>query len=290
MTHIQATTKLLAVIGSPISHSLSPIMHNAAIAHLGIDYAYLPLEIEIQNLASAVEGLARINNFAGFNLTIPHKQEIMPLLTQVTAIAQAVGAVNTVKRTEKGWIGTNTDVAGFLAPLRKLDRDWQKTPVVILGNGGAARAVVAGCLELGCPMIHVVGRDQTKLQQFQQQVTAQMHDYNLRVHAWASLDTLLEVAGLVVNTTPLGMGKDVLGSPLTSSQITKLPPQAIVYDLVYNPRQTKLLQLAKGQGLAEINGLEMLLHQGALALEFWVDIPAPIKIMQLALEEVLTRA
>jgi len=290
MLHIPANTKLLAVIGAPISHSLSPIMHNAAIAHLGLDYTYLPLEVEIQNLASAVEGLATIKNFVGFNLTIPHKQEIMPLLREISTIAQTVGAVNTVKRTEKGWIGTNTDVAGFLAPLPKLNRDWQKTAVLILGNGGAARAVVVGCLELGCPMIHVVGRDQTKLQQFQQQVNAQMRGYNLRVHPWASLDTLLEFAGLVVNTTPLGMGKDVLGSPLTSSQIAKLPPQAIVYDLIYNPRQTKLLQLAKEQGLAEINGLEMLLHQGALALEFWLDIPAPIKIMQLALENALTRA
>jgi shikimate dehydrogenase len=284
---IKGTTKLLAVIGSPISHSLSPIMHNAAIAHLGLDYAYLPLEIEIENLAIAMQGLATIKNLVGFNLTIPHKQEIIPLLTDITAIAKAVGAVNTVKLVPGGWLGTNTDVAGFLTPLQKLDRDWQKTAVVILGNGGAAKAVVAGCLELGCPKIDVVGRDPAKLNQFHQQVTAQMRNHNLRVHSWSNLDSLLEVAGLLVNTTPIGMGKSFTESPLSQIQIGNLPSQAIVYDLIYNPSPTRLLQLAKSEGLMVIDGLEMLLNQGALALEFWLEVPAPLEIMAAALKNAL---
>jgi shikimate dehydrogenase len=170
-------------------------MHNAALAEMGMDYVYIPLPIAIENLGMATAGLMAIDAVQGFNLTIPHKQEIMPLLAQVSEIAQTVGAVNTVKRVGDNLVGTNTDVEGFLVPLRKLARNWQNTPVLILGSGGAARAVVVACIELGCQVVHVVGRDKVKMKRFQAQMTQQIGSYSLRVHTWASLDNLLEVAG-----------------------------------------------------------------------------------------------
>jgi shikimate dehydrogenase len=144
---ISGTTKLLGVIGNPVTHSLSPVMHNAALAELGSDFVYVAFPVVAEELEAAIAGFAAIG-VQGFNITIPHKQAIMPLLQDISDDARAVGAVNTVWRTEQGWSGTNTDVFGFMAPLKSL-KDWAGKTAVVLGNGGAARAVVAGCTRLG---------------------------------------------------------------------------------------------------------------------------------------------
>ena len=280
--NILGTTRVLGIMGFPVSHSLSPVMHNAAIAAMGLDYAYIPLPIAIDHLPSAIAGLKAVQSIQGFNLTIPHKVEVMPLLDEILPIANSVGAVNTVKRVGDRWVGTNTDVAGFLAPLKQMSHDWANTPALILGSGGAAKAVVAACLELGCPMIHVVGRDPKKLKKFHGTMTSQLHDYNLRVHPWASLPHLLEVVGIVINATPVGMAHDP-NTPISEAELALLPDHAIAYDLIYTPRPTKFLQLAAARGLMAIDGLEMLIHQGAIALEFWLEQPVPIEIMRRAL-------
>ncbi|PZO41113.1 MAG: shikimate dehydrogenase [Pseudanabaena frigida] len=279
---VLGTTKILGVMGFPVSHSLSPVMHNAAIAAMGLDYVYVPFPIAVEQLSTAIAGLKAIQSIQGFNLTIPHKIEVLPLLDEVTPIAKAVGAVNTVKRVDDRWIGTNTDVAGFLEPLKQLQCDWKNMPAVILGSGGAAKAVVAACLELGCPVIHVVGRDPKKMKKFHGTMTSQLHDYNLRVHPWASIPHLLEVAGIVINATPIGMAGD-LNTPISELEIAILPDRAIAYDLIYTPRPTKFLQLATARGLRAIDGLEMLINQGAIALEFWLDRTVPIETMRQAL-------
>ena len=279
---ILGTTKILGVMGFPVSHSLSPVMHNAAIAAMGLDYVYVPLSIPVQNLPAAIAGIKAIESVQGFNLTIPHKVEVIPLLDEVMPIALAVGAVNTVKRVGDRLVGTNTDVAGFLEPLKQLQCDWKNMPAIILGGGGAAKAVVAACLELGCPMIHVVGRDPKKLKKFHGTMTSQLRDYNLRVHPWSSIPHLLEVVGIVINATPIGMGSDP-HTPITEAEMALLPSHAIAYDLIYTPRPTKFLQMASARGLKAIDGLEMLIHQGAIALEFWLDQPVPIDVMRQAL-------
>jgi len=283
---LKGTTQILGIIGDPVTYSLSPTMHNAAFAELGVDYAYLPFRTAEVNLVQAVQGLGAIANVRGFNVTIPHKEAILPLLHGVTDIARAVGAVNTVKREGEGWLGTNTDVAGFLAPLAQLQRDWSQTPVLVLGSGGAAKAVVAACLQLGCPAIHVIGRDHKKMRRFYSEMTAQLRDFNLRVHTWQSVSSIVEVVGLVVNATPLGMASQP-ESPLSAEQIKLLPQGAIAYDLIYTPRPTQFLQLARQAGYAVIDGLEMLLHQGCAALEFWLERPAPTDRMRQALLEAL---
>jgi shikimate dehydrogenase len=286
MHQVRGTTKILGVMGSPVTHSLSPVMHNAAIAVLGLDYVYVPLPVAIADLATAVNGLKAIGAVQGFNLTIPHKQEIIPLLDSVSDTARAVGAVNTVKREGDNWIGTNTDIAGFLVPLLKLERNWQNTEALVLGCGGAAKAVVAACAQLGCAVVHVVGRDRAKLERFEREISPHFNKLDLRVHEWSSLSGLLEIAGIVINTTPIGMSSGMASNPDTpigNTQMQLIPLGAIAYDLVYTPRPTQFLKLATAQGLVAIDGLEMLLHQGAIALEFWLGRQAPIEVMQQAL-------
>jgi shikimate dehydrogenase len=285
---ITGQTQLLGVIGDPIAHSLSPVMHNAAIARLSLDYAYLPFAVKPSALSDALAGFAAIG-LQGFNVTIPHKQAILPLLTEVSETARVIGAVNTVWRTATGWSGTNTDMIGFLAPLHDLTRDWTATIAVVLGNGGAARAVVAGCHQLGCAEIHVLGRDAAKLADFHQSWGNSAIAQNLHVHTWDKLPNLLPQAGLLVNTTPIGMHPDIERSPLSPAEIDRLPAMLIAYDLIYTPSPTLLLQQAQNRGLVAIDGLEMLVQQGAAALQIWLQQPVPIAVMRQALNQHLER-
>jgi shikimate dehydrogenase len=293
MPQITGTTKLLGVIGNPIAHSLSPVMHNAAIAKLGLDYAYVAFPVTPPNLATAIDGFAAIG-IVGCNVTIPHKQAIIPLLAEITPLAQAVGAVNTIWKTDKGWQGTNTDVAGFIAPLEAIERDWGNTTAVILGNGGAARAVVAGCHQLGCGEIQVVGRDEAKLEDFRDswegvelavngQSTPRL--VKLQTHLLNELATLIDRENLLlINSTPIGMHPEINTSPVGEELMLKLKAGAIVYDLIYTPRPTKFLQLAqRTEGVIAIDGAEMLVRQGAVALELWLKQSAPVEVMRQAL-------
>ena len=286
---ITGSTRLLGVMGHPVEHSLSPIMHNAAIAHLGADFVYIPLPVAPDNLPKAIAGLEALG-VRGFNLTIPHKQAIMPMLAEVSELAQAIGAVNTVWWTPQGWSGTNTDVAGFLAPLEALGRDWRSTTAVVLGNGGAARAVVAGCGQLGCQTTYVVGRSADKLAQFQQSWQGSPLAGNLQVRPWEQLADCLAEADLIVNTTPIGMTPHPDASPLDAALAAQIRPGAIAYDLIYTPSPTRFLQQAEAQGAIAIDGLEMLICQGAAGLEIWLEQPVPVAVMRQALHQHLGRA
>ncbi|MBW4688992.1 MAG: shikimate dehydrogenase [Komarekiella atlantica HA4396-MV6] len=282
---ITGKTKLLGVIGHPVEHSLSPVMHNAAIAQLGLDYIYLPFPIKPENLEIAIAGFAAID-VVGFSVTIPHKQTILPLLSEITPIAQAIGAVNTVSRQNHRWVGTNTDIEGFIAPLQTTyKQDWSQKAAVILGNGGAARAVVAGCHQLGFAKIHVVGRNIQKLQEFRNSWGNSPVAKNLQVHTWDALIKLIPQANLLVNTTPIGMYPKVDESPLSGEEIEKLPPGAIAYDLIYIPKPTQFLQQAQSQGAIAIDGLEMLVQQGVAALKIWLQSETlPVEVMRQALQ------
>lgn len=282
---ITGKTKLLGVIGYPIEHSLSPVMHNAAIAQLGIDYVYLPFPIKPEDLHTAIQGFAAIG-VVGFSVTIPHKQAILRFLSAVEPIAQAVGAVNTVIKKNNSWIGTNTDIEGFLAPLQAHQQNWSQKIAVILGNGGAARAVVAGCAKLGCPEIHVVGRNVQRLRDFSQSWENSPLQVNLNVHRWDELPELIPQADLLVNTTPIGMYPKIDESPLSAAEMANLSSQAIAYDLIYTPNPTKFLQQAQQIGVTAIDGLEMLVQQGAAALKIWLQRESvPVDVMRQALQK-----
>ena len=279
-------TQVLGIIGHPIEHSLSPPMQNAALTQLGIDAVYVPFAVEPQALETAMNGLWSLG-IQGFNVTIPHKQTVIPHLATVADISQAVGAVNTVWRTDQGWAGTNTDITGFIAPLQQSDRDWSQSRVVILGNGGAARAVVAGCVTLGCPEIWLVGRSADKLQQFVHSWQGSPLQPSLRTCLMAELDAVLSSTTLLVNTTPVGMHPQVNAAPVTSAQMALLPTDAIAYDLIYTPSPTQFLQLATQRGLDTFDGTEMLVQQGAAALHIWTQQSPPIDLMRQTLRSQL---
>ncbi|WP_030007488.1 shikimate dehydrogenase [Picosynechococcus sp. NKBG042902] len=285
---ILGTTKLLGVIGDPVKHSFSPIMHNAAIAELGVDYVYLAFPVAAAALKAALDGFWAID-LQGFSITIPHKQAIMAHLEAIAPEAELVGAVNTVWRTETGWQGTNTDVAGFVAPLQALERDWSNVTPVILGNGGAARAVVVGCHQLGCPQIHVLGRDPKKLAQFSESWQNTPLAGKVQTHLWGDRQRLIPQAQLLVNATPIGMFPQVDASPVSDELMANLPPGAIAYDLIYTPSPTQFLKQAQTQGAAIIDGSEMLVQQGAIALEKWLGQPVPVDTMRQALLNHLAR-
>jgi shikimate dehydrogenase len=280
---VTGKTQVLGIIGHPIAHSLSPPMQNAALQQLGWDGIYVPFAVPPGQVETALQGLWALG-VLGFNVTIPHKQAVMPALVEVTPLAQAVGAVNTVWRQETGWAGTNTDVLGFMAPLQAGDTPWTQQRAVILGNGGAARAAVAGCCELGCGEIWVVGRDATKLQTFADNWQTSPLQPPLKTALWAQLPELLPEAGLLVNTTPLGMHPHTDKSPVEAEALALLPDQAIAYDLIYTPSPTNFLQLAAARGLQTFDGVEMLVQQGAAGLEIWVQQSPPIATMRQALK------
>ncbi len=288
MVQITGATKLLGVMGYPIEHSLSPVMHNAALKALAnqhaqdfLEYVYIPWSVTADALPTVVSSLGELG-CRGFNITIPHKQAIIPLLAKTTSIAKTVGAVNTVWSTASGWAGTNTDVQGFLAPLQTMNRDWSTITPCILGCGGAARAVLAGCAQLGCPQVHIIGRQRPKLETLQA-IGATSLSLEIHIHLWEDLINILPLAALLVNTTPVGMSPHPQASPLSAADIKQLPIDAVVYDLIYNPNPTRLLALTQASDRTAITGVEMLVQQGAAALSIWIDQPAPVDIMREAL-------
>ncbi|MEO1133053.1 MAG: shikimate dehydrogenase [Cyanobacteria bacterium J06639_1] len=283
---IRGSTQLFGLIGHPVSHSLSPAMHNAALTALGIDAAYVPFPVAPRHLEQAIAGLEAIG-VGGFNITIPHKQAVLPLLKSASDTARAVGAVNTVYRLpDGGWGGRNTDVEGFTRPLPALN--WRGRKALVLGSGGAARAVIQGCLQLGFAAVRVVGRSGARLSLLE----TEWPDF-VRPILWNDVGSVLADSDLVVNATPVGMHSDsdreaISKSPISEADIAQLPDAAIVYDLIYTPRPTRLLSLAKKRGLLAIDGLEMLVQQGAIALSLWLgDREVPVGVMREAAERSL---
>ncbi len=287
MQLITGKTKLLGIIGDPVEHSLSPVMHNAAIASLGLDYIYVPFPVKQGDLSRALSGFTAVD-LLGFSITIPHKQDIIPLLTEISDDAANIGAVNTVWRTATGWKGTNTDAVGFIAPLKTMSRNWAQVTPVVLGNGGAARAVIAGLTNLGCREIHVVGRNPDKLARFYQSWShAPKITSLLKIHNWDNLSSLIPATDLLINTTPVGMSPHVDASPVEEKLMQKLKANAIAYDLIYTPNPTQFLKLAQAQNAITIDGLEMLVQQGVAALEIWLQQPVPVDVMRDSLKEYL---
>ena len=269
------STALVGVLGDPVRHSLSPAMHNAALAALGLDWVYLALPVAAADLTTVVAALEAMD-CRGLNVTIPHKQAVADLASELSPLARRLGAVNTlVRRPQGGWLGTNTDVEGFLAPLGA--GDWQGRRAVVLGCGGSALAVLAGLEQLGFGSIAVAGRNATALAALQAGCREWLPA--LEPLAWTTADDeqllqALAQADLVVNCTPVGMAstRDPMAanrSPLAAAALDRLRPGSGVYDLIYTPRPTALLRGAAERGCRTWDGLEMLVQQGAAALRLW---------------------
>jgi shikimate dehydrogenase len=285
----------VGVLGDPVHHSLSPVMQNAALQAMGLDWVFLALPAPATELATVVRGLEAMD-CRGLNVTIPHKHSVAALTRELSPLAQRLGAVNVlVPMAGGGWHGTNTDVEGFCAPLRRGGASWSGKRAVVLGCGGSARAVVAGLVELGFAEIHLAGRRPEALEAFLADCRAWAPQ--LQALPWASdspaLADVLAAADLVVNTTPVGMASAsnpaaAEACPLSKPELSALQPSCCVYDIIYTPRPTQLLQRAAARGCHSLDGLEMLVEQGAAALRLWSGrSDVPVAVMRQALLEQL---
>jgi shikimate dehydrogenase len=283
---IDGETQLVGLIGWPVGHSLSPAMHNAAFATLGLNWRYVPLPVRPERLADAVRGLAALG-FRGVNVTAPHKVAIMSLLDAVDESARLVGAVNTIQiDVQAGHLtGLNTDGRGFLADL--MASEMLPAPgarVIVLGAGGAARAVGAALIQSGA-RVTFVNRTLSHAEGLVGALRAARPEADVRAVAVGSLPSVSGEAALIVNTTPLGMWPDTESTPWPES--VPLPPDASVYDTVYRPVETRLVREARLARLRATGGIGMLVRQGAAALTLWTGHAAPLDVMRAACDAAL---
>jgi shikimate dehydrogenase len=271
--------KHYAVIGHPIEHSLSPGMHNAGYNALGIEAEYQRFDVEPSHLAEAVEGLWALG-FSGWNVTLPHKEQIIPLLDTLTPQAKRAGAVNTVKIQEGERIGHNTDGDGFVRSVEGELKGFKGKKAVLLGAGGASKGIALALAEQGM-QLHILNRTLEKAR-----VLAQVIQREGGTATWGGFapGDWLEDVDLLVQTTSAGLH----GEPFPFS-VRGISEQALVVDIIFNPKETAFLLEAKEQGCRTLNGLGMLLYQGALAWEFWLGGQAPVEAMRQALQEQLIR-
>jgi shikimate dehydrogenase len=264
---ISGHAKLAGIAGWPIAHSLSPTLHGYWIAEHKLDAAYVPLAIQAEDFASALSLLPKLG-FRGINVTLPHKEAAFRLTTEHDAAAIATGAVNTVVFENGRAHGRNTDVHGFLAMARDSGiTSLASKTAVVLGAGGASRAVVASLLSLGAAKIHVVNRTPEKAH-----ALARFFGERVSAADWNGMRGCLAQAAALVNTTSLGMK----GEPPLDIDLTPLPAHSTVVDIVYRPLETPLLARAKARGLKTLDGLGMLLHQAQPGFAAWFGVEAKV--------------
>lgn len=278
----------LAIIGYPLGHSLSPAMHNASLRELGIEGSYIALETPPETLEKRIE-FFKNEKFNGFNVTIPHKVEIIKFLDNIDNFVKNVGAVNTVIIDENNkFYGYNTDVYGFVYAIpENLRKNFRGQKAAIIGAGGAARAVLAGLTEMDLQEISILARNIEKSLDLQKMILKNFPHIKIN---FLLLDDNVDLSDccIVVNTTPLGMqGKYEDISPLNQDTIATLPKNAFVYDIVYKPQKTKFIEYAENQGLNTLNGLDMLILQGAKSFELWTGQKPSVKIIKNSLFDFL---
>jgi len=262
---ITGAARLAGIMGWPIAHSRSPALHGFWLTEHGIDGAYVPLAVHPDRLEQALRALPALG-FRGCNLTIPHKQAALKVMDRVDPFAQRIGAMNTVIVGDDGTLeGSNTDVFGFRENLREQAPDWRADygPAVVLGAGGSARAVTAALSAMGVREIRLVNRTLDRARKLADDLAETGRE--ITAHPWKARAALLGGAGILVNTTSLGMDKE----PALDIDLAALPPAAVVVDIVYVPLETNLLAAARRRGNPAVDGLGMLLHQGRPGFAAW---------------------
>ncbi|MBN2797033.1 MAG: shikimate dehydrogenase [Clostridia bacterium] len=251
---INGKTKLLCLLGSPVSHSFSPLMHNAACERLELNASYLAFDIERDKIQIALEGLKSMN-FIGCNVTSPYKVEVMPYLNVIDPIAKEIGAVNTIAYKNHQLIGYNTDVEGFIESFKQRNIPLENKKIAVLGSGGASKAVIIGLKYQRVKSIDLYSRT----------INESNNDW-LTYKNYDNFD--YDAYDIIVNCTPLGMGKHIKLSPIDTSLITR--KDIVLYDLIYNPYETVFLKNGPHDAI-KINGLDMLIHQGIFAYKYWFE-------------------
>lgn len=271
---LNSKTELYAVIGDPISHSLSPKIHNKIFRELQQDKAYISLRVPSSELREALSVLKY--NFKGFNITIPHKEAIIPYLDEIDPSARLYGAVNTVK-VEAGLLkGYNTDGYGFIKSLQSIDTEVDGKEVLVLGAGGAARVIAFELLSRGCT-VTIANRNIEKASQLRDQLLVSTPNSKVNI---LTPSKITNNYFCIVNTTPVGMAPLEEDTPIENKGVLKATE--LVYDLIYNPYKTKLLQEAEAEGCKVLNGLSMLFHQAVRAQEIWLNTKLDNNIIKAA--------
>ncbi len=276
---ITAQTQLCGLLGNPVDHSLSPAIHNAAFQELGLNFVYLAFPVEDDNLEKAIQGIRALGHVRGFSVTIPHKVSVMPLLDSVETTAKHIGSVNTIIKDRGLLVGSNTDASGALQALRQGGVDLAGQRVVLLGSGGAARAIAFGlCVEGNIEHLTLLGiddKERTALAtDLRTKTQISITDDQLDA---STLATAIAEAPLLIHCTPIGMHPKVEHSCVPKEL---LHSGLTVMDIVYNPLNTKLLQDAQAAGCRTIQGIEMFLHQAVGQFELWTGQTAPIDTMR----------
>ncbi len=276
---ITGHTQLVGLLGWPVEHSISPPMHNAAFASLGMDWCYLPFAVRPEALAEALPG-ARALGLRGLNATVPHKQALLSLVDELTPEARAIGAVNTLLFGDR-MVGHNTDAAGFMRALRETGFRPEGCRALVLGAGGAARAVSYGLANAGA-RITLLNRTPERAIALAADLQAAIPGADVRAAPLPQMQIglLAAKADLIVNATSVGMWPHTDAMPWPEG--LPFPERALLFDLIYNPPETRLMAQARAQGARAENGLMMLVHQGAEAFRLWTGVEPPVDIMQAA--------
>lgn len=283
---------MLAVVGHPIAHSLSPVIHNAALAELALmeprfrDWRYFKFDIPPEHLPQALTEFHRLG-FRGLNLTVPHKSLVIEHLTGSDAFVRAAGAANTLSHASDGWHGANTDGYGLTNALQHaLGIALAGTHVILLGAGGAARGAAVECLRARCASLWIGNRTTATLNTLLAELQPLSGATALHAFDLTKPPARLPSNALIINATSLGLAR----TDLTPIDLQKIPRPAQVFDMIYRPRQTALLRQATELGLPHANGLAMLIYQGARSLEIWTGVTAPVATMHAAAEAALAPA
>jgi len=278
-------TKVVGVIGWPIEHSVSPPMHNAAFCALGLDWCYVPFPVQPSRVDGVPVGM-RALGIRGLNVTVPHKQALLALVDELTPAARAIGAVNTLYWRDDRLVGHNTDAAGFLRALKEAGFSPEGCAAMVLGAGGAARAVVYALASAGA-RITILNRTIERAMDLAAEFASVGAGARLEARCLTARDVAAAApkARLVVQTTPLGMWPQMDKSPWPEG--AAFPREALLYDLIYNPRETRLMRQAREAGAQAVDGLGMLVHQGAEAFTLWTGQVPPVDVMYRACTQVL---
>ena len=280
MIPITGHTRLTALLGSPVAHSISPLMHNEAFQLLDLDYTYLCFEVNEETLPAAVDGL-KACGIRGFNLTMPNKNKIVELLDELSPAARLIGAVNTVVNDDGHLIGYNTDGVGYMQAVKDAGYDITGKTITIMGAGGAATAICAQAALDGVEKIHIFARETSRFWDRTQKLAENINS-TLPCRAvlhenkdTAALAQAISESALLLNATSVGMAPNTEGTIIEDTSLYH--PDLIVSDVIYNPRETRFLKEAREAGCRTFNGMYMLLYQGAEAFRLWTGKEMPVK-------------
>ena len=278
---IKGSTNIVGLIGHPVEHSFSPPMHNAAFDELGMDYAYVAFDVNPNDLKTAIEG-AQSLNIKGFNVTIPHKVDVMQYLDELDEVARLIGAVNTIDF--KNLKGYNTDGIGAVKAIEEVTSIKNKN-VVVAGAGGASRAISFYIAKYGAESLTILNRNEAKAESLASDVSDSGLIGEVASDSINAIGNYMEGADVLIDTTPLGMHPNISDEPIVKADM--MDEDLVVFDAVYNPNETVLIKEAIKANAKPVYGIKMLLYQGAESFKIWTGKTAPVDVMEKALRNTL---